>query len=87
MGRFDEFPGRGLNHELEDEAIAAFQKRLAESGAFVFQGGDQRDYGTDSQIEVLLDRKPTNEEVRGSTPLGSTIPSMKLEGWCEEFRP
>jgi hypothetical protein len=46
MSHFDELPRRDRNHEIEAKAIAAFQKRLAESGVFILQGRDSQDYGT-----------------------------------------
>lgn len=42
MNPFDELPRRDQNHEIEDQALAAFQKRLADSseGAH-WNSGDQ----------------------------------------------
>lgn len=47
MNPFDELPRRDQNHEIEDQALAAFQKRLADSGCFILQASDRKDYGTD----------------------------------------
>jgi len=63
MSHFDELPRRDRNHEIEDEAIAAFQMRLTESGAFILQAPDRKDYGTDCQIEVVADGQATNARV------------------------
>lgn len=63
MSHFDELPRRDRNHELEDEAKAAFEMRLTESGAFILQAPDRKDYGTDCQIEVMADGQATNARV------------------------
>jgi len=63
MSHFDELPRRDRNHEIEDKAIAAFQMRLNESGAFILQATDRKDYGTDCQIEVMADGRATNARV------------------------
>ncbi|WP_238812820.1 DUF4365 domain-containing protein [Paraburkholderia sp. SG-MS1] len=63
MSHFDELPRRVRNHEIEDKAIAAFQMRLNESGAFILQATDRKDYGTDCQIEVMADGRATNARV------------------------
>lgn len=52
MNPFDELPRRDQNHQIEDQALAAFQKRLADSGCFILQASDRKDYGTDCQIEA-----------------------------------
>lgn len=70
MSHFDELPGRDRNHEIEAEAIAAFQTRLAESGVFILQGQDRKYYGTDCQIEVMLEGQATN--ARGQVQLKGT---------------
>jgi tetratricopeptide (TPR) repeat protein len=64
MNHFDELPRRDRNHEIEDAAIAAFQMRLAESGAFILQAPDRKDYGTDCQMEVMADGQATNTRVQ-----------------------
>jgi len=63
MSHFDDLPGRDRNHEIEDEAIAAFQKRLTESGVFILQAPDRKDYGTDCQIEAVTNGQATNARV------------------------
>ncbi|MGY4501196.1 hypothetical protein ACVWYH_005127 [Bradyrhizobium sp. GM24.11] len=63
MSHFDELPRRDRNHDIEDGAIAAFQLRLTESGAFILQAPDRKDYGTDCQIEVMADGQATNARV------------------------
>lgn len=50
MSHYDDLPRRDRNHEIEDSAIAAFQARLNESGVFILQATDRKDYGTDCQI-------------------------------------
>jgi hypothetical protein len=44
---FDDLPKRGVSHETEENAEAACQNRLTESGRFVSQRADRKDYGTD----------------------------------------
>lgn len=63
MNRFDDFPRRDRNHEIEEIAESAFEKRLAESGAFFRQARDRKDYGTDYQIEVMRDGQATNVRI------------------------
>ncbi|CAD6562901.1 hypothetical protein LMG24235_08143 [Paraburkholderia sabiae] len=63
MNHFDELPRRHRNHAIEDKAITAFQARLEESGAFILQGTDRKDYGTDCQIEASANGCATNARV------------------------
>ena len=60
MNSYDNLPKRDRNHALEDEAEAAFRSLISRSGAFVLQGCDRKDYGTDCQIEVVVDGQATN---------------------------
>ena len=60
MKSFDDLPKRDRNHALEDEAEAAFRALISRSNDFVFQGSDRKDYGTDCQIEVVLNGQATN---------------------------
>jgi tetratricopeptide (TPR) repeat protein len=78
MSHFDELPRRDRNHELEDEAIAAFQTRLAESGAFILQAPDRKDYGTDCQIEVMADGQAVNARVH--VQLKGTESALNADG-------
>lgn len=78
MDPFDELPQRDRNHEIEDEAIAAFQMRLTESGAFILQASDRKDYGTDCQIEVMADGQATN--VRVHVQLKGTANALNADG-------
>jgi hypothetical protein len=78
MSHFDELPRRDRNHEIEDEAAAAFQKRLTESGAFILQVSDRKDYGTDCQIEVMADGQATN--VRVHVQLKGTERPLNADG-------
>jgi hypothetical protein len=55
VSHFDELPRRDRSHEIEDEALVAFDTRLTESGCFILQASDRKDYGTDCQIEVAAD--------------------------------
>jgi tetratricopeptide (TPR) repeat protein len=63
MSHFDDLPRRSRNHEIEEKAEAAFKTRLLESGAFILQRADHKDYGTDCQIEVVDQNDATNVRV------------------------
>lgn len=78
MSSFDELPCRDRNHEIEGKAIAAFQMRLTESGAFILQAPDCKDYGTDCQIEVMADGYATN--VRVHVQLKGTESALNADG-------
>lgn len=78
MSSFDELPCRDRNHEIEGKAIAAFQMRLTESGAFILQAPDSKDYGTDCQIEVMADGYATN--VRVHVQLKGTESVLNADG-------
>ncbi len=64
MNPFDELPKRDRNHEIDEIATAAFRRRLVESGAFVLQSVDQKDYGSDCQIEVVDSGTATNARIQ-----------------------
>jgi len=78
MNHFDELPRRDRNHEIEGQAIAAFQLRLTESGAFILQAPDRKDYGTDCQIEVMADGQATNARVQ--VQLKGTESALNADG-------
>lgn len=78
MSHFDELPGRDRNHEIEDKAIAAFQMRLNEIGAFILQASDRKDYGTDCQIEVMAHGCATNTRVH--VQLKGTESALNADG-------
>ncbi|MGF7156274.1 tetratricopeptide repeat protein [Novosphingobium gossypii] len=63
MSSFDDLPKRDRNHALDDETEAAFQALIAQSSDFVLQGSDRKDYGTDCQIEAVIDGHATNVRV------------------------
>src|ERR1700751_4333583 len=79
MSPFDELPRRTQNHEIEDDALAAFQKRLVESGCFIFQASDRKDWGTDCQVEVVAGGRATN--VRVHVQLKGTEGAFNADGW------
>lgn len=60
MGSLDDLPGRGRNHEIEEMAEAVFQALVASSKNVILQRPDHKDYGTDCQLEVLDNGRPTN---------------------------
>jgi tetratricopeptide (TPR) repeat protein len=78
MSHFDDLPRRDRSHDIEEEAIIAFQKRLSESGVFILQGADRKDYGTDCQIEVIDDGRATN--VRVHVQLKGTERTLNADG-------
>jgi tetratricopeptide (TPR) repeat protein len=78
MGDFDDLPNRDRNHEIEAAALVAFQSRLVESGAFILQGADRHDYGTDCQIEVIDAGRATN--VRVHVQLKGTERPLNADG-------
>jgi tetratricopeptide (TPR) repeat protein len=78
MSHFDDLPRRDRSHDIEEEAIIAFQKRLSESGVFILQGADRKDYGTDCQIEVIDDGRATN--VRVQVQLKGTERTLNADG-------
>ena len=63
MSHLDDLPKRDGNHVTEDMAISAFHRRLLESGAFILQSVDRKDYGTDCQIEVFDQGSATNVRI------------------------
>jgi tetratricopeptide (TPR) repeat protein len=78
MSSFDDLPKRDRNQTLDDETEAAFQALIAQSSDFVFQGADRKDYGTDCQIEVVVDGHPTN--VRVHVQLKGTERALNADG-------
>ncbi len=78
MKSFDDLPKRDRNHALEDEAEAAFTAFISRSDDFVFQGSDRKDYGTDCQIEVVLNGQATN--VRVHVQLKGTERALNADG-------
>lgn len=83
MKHFDELPRRNQTHEIEDDALVAFQKRLVESGSFILQASDRKDYGTDCQIEVVTDGRATN--VRVHVQLKGTERALNADGSLRAF--
>ncbi|MFF0950803.1 tetratricopeptide repeat protein [Rhizobium leguminosarum] len=75
---FDDLPKRGASHETEEKAEAAFQNRLTESGRFVLQRADRKDYGTDCQIEIVNLDQATN--VRVHAQLKGTERPLNADG-------
>lgn len=78
MNPFDEFPRRDQNQGIEDQALVAFQKRLVDSGCFILQTSDRKDYGTDCQIEVVADGLATN--VRVHVQVKGTSRDLNVDG-------
>lgn len=63
LDHLDDFPKRDPNHVTEDKAETTFQERLTESGRFILQHTDRKDYGTDCEIEVVEQGRVTNTRV------------------------
>ena len=63
LDHLDDLPKRDLNHVTEEKAETAFQGRLTESGRFILQRADRKDYGTDCEIEVVEQEQATNVKV------------------------
>lgn len=78
LDHLDDLPKRDPNHVSEEKAEAAFQVRLTESGRFILQRADRKDYGTDCEIEVSEDGQATN--VRIHVQLKGTERSLNADG-------
>ena len=78
MSHFDDLPRRDRNSVIEEKAVAAFQKLISESEDFIYQGADQKDYGTDRQIEVVHGNQATN--VRVHVQVKGTEGELKADG-------
>lgn len=78
MSHFDDLPHRNQSHDIEEEAIISFQGRLSESRAFILQGVDRKDYGTDCQIEVIDNGRATN--VRLHVQIKGTERALNADG-------
>lgn len=78
MSSFDDLPRRDRSHDIEEEAIAAFQKRLSESRVFILQNADRKDYETDCQIEVIDEGRATN--IRVHVQLKGTERALNADG-------
>lgn len=63
LDHLDDLPKRAPNHATEANAEAAFQGRLTESGRFILQRADRKDYGSDCEIEVVEQGQATNVRV------------------------
>jgi tetratricopeptide (TPR) repeat protein len=78
MSHLDDLPRRDRSHDIEEEAVIAFQRRLSESHVFILQGADRKDYGTDCQLEVIDDGRVTN--VRVQVQLKGTERALNADG-------
>ena len=74
----DDLPKRNSNHVTEEKAETAFQERLTESGRFILQRADRKDYGTDCEIEVVEQEEVTN--VRVHVQLKGTERALNADG-------
>ena len=52
MSYLDDLPKRDGNRRIEEQSGTAFRTAISECGEFVVQSEDERDYGTDFQIEA-----------------------------------
>ena len=78
MSQFDDLPKHDRNSVIEERALAAFQNLISQTGDFIFQGADRRDYGTDCQIEVVHGSQATN--VRIHVQIKGTESELKMDG-------
>lgn len=78
MEFFDDLPKRASTHITEEKAETAFQKCLSESGRFILQRSDRKDYGTDCEIEVVEEDKATN--IRIHVQLKGSERSLNADG-------
>ena len=74
----DDLPKRDPNHVIEEKAETAFHGRLTESGRFILQRADRKDYGTDCEIEVIEQDQATN--VRVHVQLKGTERPLNADG-------
>jgi hypothetical protein len=78
LDHLDDLPKRDPNHVTEERAETAFQGRLTESGRFILQRADRKDYGTDCEIEVVEQEQATN--VRVHVQLKGTERPLNADG-------
>lgn len=78
LDHLDDLPKRDPNHVTEEKAETAFQGRLTESGRFILQRADRKDYGTDCEIEVVEQEQATN--VRVHVQLKGTERPLNADG-------
>ena len=74
----DDLPKRDPNHATEEQAETAFQGLLTESGRFILQRADRKDYGRDCEIEVVEQEQATN--VRVHVQLKGTERALNADG-------
>jgi tetratricopeptide (TPR) repeat protein len=83
MKCFDYLPKRASTHITEEKAETVFQKCLSESGRFILQRADRKDYGTDCEIEIVEEEKATNirihVQLKGSERLLNADGSLSVE--------
>lgn len=78
LDHLDDLPKRDPNHVTEEKAETAFQGCLTESGRFILQRADRKDYGTDCEIEVVEQERATN--VRVHVQLKGTERPLNTDG-------
>ncbi|MBB3799405.1 tetratricopeptide (TPR) repeat protein [Xanthomonas arboricola] len=78
MDHLDDLPKRHGNHATESKAEAAFHRLLSDSGDFVLQASDRKDYGADCQIEVIDRERATN--IRIHVQLKGTEKAANADG-------
>lgn len=74
----EDLPKRDENHALEDLSESRLTSALQETGLFVTQGSERKDYGTDLQLEAIDDGRATN--VRVHVQLKSTRAKLNADG-------
>src|SRR5688572_20388205 len=83
LDHFDDLPKRDPNHVTEEKAQTAFQGRLAESGRFILQRADRKDYGTDCEIEIVQREHATQRQDPRAAQRDRTAPER---GWLPQHR-
>ena len=78
LDHLDDLPKRDANHVTEEKAETAFQRLITESGRFILQRADRKDYGTDCEIEVVDQEQATN--VRVHVQLKGTERPLNADG-------
>jgi Domain of unknown function (DUF4365) len=78
LDHLDDLPKRDPNHVTQEKAETTFQRRLTESGRFILQRADRKDYGTDCEIEVVEQEQATN--VRVHAQLKGTERPLNADG-------
>ena len=78
MSHLDDLPKRDRNSQIQEQSESAFRTAISECREFVVQPKDERDYGTDFQIEASGAEAMTN--VRVHVQLKGTGREKNIDG-------